>query len=49
MTADVYDPKRYVGAIRQSGLAIYAPVEMGDPELWIPTPELEWNNCSTRP
>ena len=39
--ADVHDPKRYVEAIRQSGLAIYDPVEMGDLDLWIPTPELE--------
>ena len=38
---DVHNPARYVAAIRQSGLSIYDPVEMGDPELWIPTPELE--------
>lgn len=41
MTADVHNPERYVEAIRQSGLSIYDPVEMADPELWIPTPELE--------
>jgi hypothetical protein len=32
---------RYVEAIRKSGLSIYDPVEIGDPDLWIPTPELE--------
>lgn len=32
---------RYVDAIRRSGLSIYDPIEIGDPELWIPTPELE--------
>ena len=41
MTTDVRNPGRYVEAIRRSGLSIYAPVEIGDPELWIPTPELE--------
>lgn len=34
-------PKRYVEAIRRSGLSIYDHVEIRDPELWIPTPELE--------
>ena len=33
--------QRYVEAIRQSGLSIYDHIEIGDPELWIPTPELE--------
>lgn len=33
--------KRYVEAIQQSGLSIYDPIEIGDPNLWIPTPELE--------
>ena len=28
-------------AIRESGLSIYDPIEIGDPEFWIPTPELE--------
>ena len=39
----IYDnsPERYAEAIRQSGLSIYDPIEIGDPELWIPTPELE--------
>lgn len=32
---------RYVEAIRQSRLSIYDPIEIGDPEFWIPTPELE--------
>ncbi len=41
MTTDVPNPERYVEAIRQSGLSIYDPVKMGDPERWIPTPELE--------
>ena len=35
------DPKRYFKAIRKSGLSIYDPVEVGDPDLWIPAPELE--------
>lgn len=34
-------PVRYVEAIRQSGLSIYDSIEMGDPDIWIPTPELE--------
>lgn len=33
--------KRYVEAIRQSGLSIYDPIEIGDPDLWIPTSALE--------
>lgn len=33
--------QRYVEAIRKSGLSIYDHIEIGDPELWIPTPELE--------
>lgn len=32
---------RYVDAIRRSGLSIYDPIEIGNPALWIPTPELE--------
>lgn len=32
---------QYVEAIRASGLTIYDPIEIGDPKLWIPTPELE--------
>jgi hypothetical protein len=34
-------PERYVEALRRSGMSIYDPIEIGDPELWIPTPELE--------
>src|SRR5688572_4722349 len=30
----------YVAAIRESGLSIYDPVEIGSP-LWIPSPQLE--------
>jgi len=41
MMADGNGPERYVEAIRRSGLSIYDPIEIGDPELWIPTPELE--------
>ena len=33
--------QRYVEAIQQSGLSIYDHIEVGDAELWIPTPELE--------
>jgi len=41
MRFDIAGPERYVEAIRQSGLSIYDPIEIGDLELWIPTPELE--------
>lgn len=41
MTPEENRPERYVEAIRQRGLSIYDPVAIGDPELWIPTPELE--------
>lgn len=40
MVAEGLDPERYVEAIRQSGFSIYDPIEIGDPDLWIPTPEL---------
>jgi hypothetical protein len=33
--------RHYIDAIQRSGLSIYDPIEVGDPELWIPTPELE--------
>ncbi len=33
--------KDYVAAIKASGLTIYDAIEIGDPHLWIPTPELE--------
>lgn len=41
MIARPVDPRRYVGAISASGLTIYDPVAVGDPDLWIPAPELE--------
>lgn len=41
MATNGNSPERYVEAIRRSGLSIYDPIEIGDPELWIPTPELE--------
>ncbi|AVW93036.1 restriction endonuclease [Celeribacter baekdonensis] len=31
----------YVKSIADSGLTIYDHIEIGDPELWVPTPELE--------
>lgn len=33
--------KDYSTAIAASGLTIYDPIEVGDPDLWVPTPELE--------
>jgi len=47
MTADILrgvmpkPPSAYVQAIRNNGLTIYDPIEVGDPQFWIPTPELE--------
>jgi len=41
VTAEGAGSSRYVEAIRRSGLSIYDAVEIGDPDLWIPTPELE--------
>src|SRR5207247_666227 len=35
------DPRRFIRAIAQSGLSIYDAIEVGDPELWIPAPELQ--------
>ena len=35
------DPHSYVENIRRSGLTIYDPIEIGDPNLWIPAPALE--------
>lgn len=34
-------PVSYVQNIRSSRLTIYDPIEIGDPTLWIPTPDLE--------
>ena len=33
--------KDWVSDIRQSGLSIYDPIEIGDPILWIPAPDLQ--------
>ncbi|NBB81094.1 MAG: restriction endonuclease [Verrucomicrobia bacterium] len=41
MATDGNSPERYVEAIQRSGLSIYDPIDIGDPEMWIPTPELE--------
>lgn len=41
MTSARKAPAKYKEAIRKSGLSIYDPIEIGDPELWIPAPELE--------
>lgn len=41
MKYDALDPNQYVTMIRDSGLSIYDAIEIGDPDLWIPTPELE--------
>ena len=34
-------PERYVNAIRRRRLSIYDHVEVGNPELWIPAPDME--------
>jgi hypothetical protein len=36
------NPQSYVENIRRSGLTIYDPIEIGDPNLWIPAPALEY-------
>lgn len=41
MVASKSPHDRYVNAISDSGLTIYDHVEIGDPNFWIPTPELE--------
>jgi len=41
MTHRPSNPKHFVDAIAHSGLSIYDPIEIGDPNLWIPTPELQ--------
>lgn len=33
--------KDYAGAIAASGLTIYDAIEVGHPDYWVPTPELE--------
>ncbi len=35
------DPQRYVAAIRKSNLTIHDPIEIGDPDLWIPSSDLQ--------
>ncbi len=35
------DPQKFVTAIRKSGLTIHDAIKVGDPALWIPTPELQ--------
>jgi len=35
------DPQQYVEAIRRNKLSIYDRIKIGDPELWIPTEQLE--------
>lgn len=41
MKYDDLEPKRYVEMIREKGYSIYDAIQIGDPDLWIPTPELE--------
>ena|SRR6266566_138290 len=41
MSTKRVDPKRFVEAIRRSGLSIYDRIEIGDTALWVPAPELE--------
>ncbi len=41
MTSDSKRPEQYVEMIRQSNLSIYDPIEIDDPDLWIPAPALE--------
>lgn len=41
-TENATDPRRFVESLRRSGLSIYDPITIGDPQLWIPAPELEW-------
>jgi len=33
--------ERYFIKLRESGISIYDPIEIGDPDFWIPSPELE--------
>jgi hypothetical protein len=35
------DPSDFVKAVRASGLTIYDPIDVGDPNLWIPTDALQ--------
>jgi len=35
------DPEHFAVALAERGLTIYDAIKVGDPKLWIPTPELE--------
>ncbi len=41
MNSDIGEQERYVHAIRASGLDMYDHIDIGDPDLWIPSQELE--------
>lgn len=41
MRENFLSPEEYVQNITDSGLTIYDTIEIGDPDLWIPTPVLE--------
>lgn len=41
MNDDLGSPSPFVEAIRRRGLTIYDPIEVADPDLWIPTPDLQ--------
>jgi hypothetical protein len=41
MMSEAPKPHDYVAAIRASRLTIYDPIKIGDPLLWVPTPELQ--------
>lgn len=41
MTIQENKANKYTEALRCSGLSIYDPIDIGDPKLWIPTPDLE--------
>lgn len=41
MTTENQGAERYVRAISRCHISIYDPIEPGDPDLWIPAPELQ--------
>ena len=41
MKATLESPKNYAVEISNSGHTIYTPIQVGDPNLWIPSPALE--------
>lgn len=41
MSNDLHKYQKFVSTILESGLSIYDPIEVGNPDLWIPTPALE--------